>query len=372
MPISFEIYNSDSSTHARVGELTTRHAKIETPQFMPVGTFGMVRGVEGNSLSHLGYQLLLTNTYHLAIRPGLEVLRKKGGLKGFSGWPYGYLSDSGGFQIFSLSKDRQITEKGAIFRSYLDGRLISLTPEFSMEIQEVIGSDIRMVLDECVPSTVEESVARAAMERTYRWAKRSRDSHNGSSAALFGIVQGARFPHLREESASQIGSIKFEGYAIGGLAVGEPKSEREDMTEVVTKLLPKDKPRYLMGVGMPIDLLEAVARGVDLFDCVLPGLLSQQGVAFGWNGKIDLRKGRYLGSSDPIDESCGCIACRSYERGYLSHLVKTSDHFAWGLIGVHNLTFLANLLSKCREAIRQKQFHSFYLGTREQIQGNEP
>ena len=345
---------------ARALELITRHGVVQTPVFMPVATQAALRSVELTVAESLEYPVLLANTYHLLIRPGPEVLRRAGGIHSFMRWNGSVLTDSGGFQIFSLSKQLALSEEGAVFRSYTDGRRIKLTPELSIEMQGIIGSDIMMVLDHCIPSTSSEAETRAALELTTRWAKRSLAARGDSRQALFGIVQGACYPHLRRESAEQITAIPFDGYALGGLAVGESKAEREDTTEYAAKLLPSDKPRYLMGVGTPIDLLEAVKRGVDMFDCILPTAFAVQGVCFTSRGKVDLRRGVYRLSQEPLDPLCSCSTCTRFTRAYLQHLVQVKEPVSAQLLSVHNLHFYRSLMLRMREAILQGSFMALY------------
>ncbi len=345
---------------ARALELTTPHGVIETPVFMPVATQAALRSVELTVAESLKYPVLLANTYHLLIRPGPDVLRQAGGIHSFMRWNGGVLTDSGGYQIFSLSKQLALSEEGAVFRSYTDGRRIKLTPELSIEVQGIIGSDIMMVLDHCIPSTSSEAQTRAALELTTRWAKRSLIARGESPQALFGIVQGACYQHLRRESAEQITALPFDGYALGGLAVGESKVEREDTTEYAAKLLPADKPRYLMGVGTPIDLLEAVRRGVDMFDCILPTAFAVQGVCFTSRGKIDLRRGVYRLSQEPLDPLCSCTTCTRFTRAYLQHLVQVKEPVSAQLLSVHNLHFYRMLMLRMREAIMQGSFRALY------------
>ncbi len=364
---TFTIEKSDSATKARTGYFETAHGKTLTPVFMPVATHAVMRGVSYEAFDSLGFTTILSNTYHLLLRPGAEVFEKAGGIHPFMKWPQSVLTDSGGFQIFSLSKHITIKEEGAAFRSYVDGKHILLTPEKSIQMQRAINSDIMMVLDQCIPALSEEKVAAEALELTYRWAKRSFAAREDSRQALFGIVQGASYPHLREQSASQITSIPFDGFAIGGLAVGEPKSKREEVISHTTQLLPLDKPRYLMGVGMPIDILEGVARGVDMFDCILPTSLGQQGVCFLSTGKIDLRRGVYKFSFEPLDADCECYTCKNYTRAYLHHLIKIGEFVGGALLSLHNLTFYRNLMRQIRAAILNDTFGAFYKEQREEL-----
>lgn len=350
----------DEWSRARALTLKTLHGSVETPIFMPVATQAALRFLDLECAHQLDYQVLLANTYHLLIRPGPEIFQRYGDIHRFMKWDHAVLTDSGGFQLFSLSKQISLSEDGASFRSYTDGRRILLTPERSIEMQKTIGSDIMMVLDHCVSSTSDEATTRAALELTTRWAHRSYTARGDSQQALFGIVQGGCFTHLRRESAAQITSIDFDGFALGGLAVGESKAEREDTTEFAAELLPADKPRYLMGVGTPIDLLEAVRRGVDMFDCILPTALGGQGVAFTSHGKIDLRRGVYRIIDDPLDRSCLCSTCARFSRAYLHHLVKAHEPIVSQLISTHNLTFYRSLMRRMRGAILSGTFRELY------------
>lgn len=334
---------------------------------MPVATFGALRTQSMRDVAQLDFPVLLSNTYHLFLRPGPEVFKQFGGIHSFMKWPHSVLTDSGGFQVFSLSQSIRITEEGALCKSYHDGKEILLSPELSILTQRAIASDIMMALDQCIPSTSDESSCLAASELTARWAERSLNAREDSPQSLFGIVQGGCYPHLRKQSASQITSLPFNGFALGGLAVGETDEERREITEFTVSLLPYDRPRYLMGVGTPYDLIEAVHRGVDMFDCIIPTAYAQQGTAFTTNGKIELRRGVYKLSTQPIDESCKCPACLTYSRAYIHHLIKTGEYFGANLVGIHNLTFYKNLMSTMRENIKKGTFLSFYNETRESL-----
>jgi queuine tRNA-ribosyltransferase len=369
--LSTTIDATDTWSSARATTITTLHGEVQTPIFMPVATQAALRCVDLAVAESLDYRILLSNTYHLLLRPGPEVMSQIGGIHRFMNWPRGILTDSGGFQIFSLAKQLRISEEGASFRSYVDGTAMILTPEISIEMQRIIGSDIMMVLDQCIPSTSDETTTRAAMELTTRWAHRSYAARSDSPQALFGIVQGACFPHLRKESAEQITQMPFDGFALGGLAVGESKSEREDTTAFAAPLLPADKPRYLMGVGTPIDLLEAVRRGMDMFDCILPTALANQGVAFTSHGRIDLRRGVYGLDSKPLDESCGCATCKRYTRAYLRHLVRAGERIFGELLSTHNLTFYRTLMSSMRAHIIAGTFKQFYADNAERLAADD-
>lgn len=340
---------------------------FETPLFMPVGTRATVRGQNLEDLSALGYSVLLANTYHLGTRPGPDVLLAHGGVKKWMDWPGGVLTDSGGYQVFSLAESCEVDEDGARFKSLLDGRKVHLTPELSMEWQHAIGSDIRMVMDHCVPSTVGVAEAAAAVDRTLRWAKRSLEAHRAydDGSSLFAIVQGACFPELRKRSAAELTELPFAGFAIGGLAVGETKAEREDVTAFTSQLLPVDKPRYLMGVGTPADLLEAVHRGIDMFDCILPTAIAQHGIAYTSRGRIDLKRGIYRMAEDKLDPQCDCRTCRKFSRSYLHHLVRVGECMGWQHIAHHNFTFYMALIRKMRETIRAGTFEALYAERRQ-------
>ncbi len=327
---------------------------------MPVGTQATVKGLRVEELHETGAQVLLANTYHLLLRPGPEVFERLGGIHRLMGWEGSILTDSGGFQIFSLSHARKMSEEGAAFVSHIDGRKILLTPESSIGMQRAIGSDIMMVLDECIPATAEHAVARKAMDLTHRWAKRSLEARGDSPQALFGIVQGALFPELRKESAETLAALDFDGYAIGGLAVGETKAEREDFTELTAALLPRDRPRYLMGVGTPADLLEAVHRGVDMFDCIIPNAHGQQGVAYTSRGRLRLGRALYKFADEPIDPDCDCYTCRRFSKAYMHHLHKAGESLGWNLTSLHNLRYYHRLMATIRGHILQGTFATFY------------
>ena len=365
--LKFNVEAETQNSAARACTFTTLHNVVETPVFMPVATLAVLRSQDTTSVEELGFPVLLANTYHLLLRPGTDVFRKFGGIHQFMNWKKSVLTDSGGFQVFSLSKDVKITEDGAVFRSYHDGKKILLSPETSIETQKFINSDIMMAMDQCIPSTSEEFLCRNAADITARWAERSLAARGDSPQSMFGIVQGACFPELRKTSAGQITSLPFDGFAIGGLAVGESEEERKDMTEMTASLLPRNFPRYLMGVGTPIDLLEAVHRGVDMFDCILPTAMAQQGVAYTSHGRMELRRGIYKFQDRPLDENCSCPACSRYSRAYLHHLTKTSEYYGGNLIGIHNLTFYRNLMSSMRSHIIGNTFSSYYSEEKEKL-----
>jgi len=347
-------------SEARAGVFRTLHGEVLTPVFMPVGTQATVKAQLPQTLEDSGTQVLLANTYHLLLRPGLDVFRRMGGIHEFMSWKRSVLTDSGGYQIFSLPHSRSITEEGAVFQSYTDGRTILLSPEASIEAQVAIGSDIMMALDQCVASTADEAVARAALELTGRWAARSLAARGDSPQAMFGIVQGALYSELRRESAQGLAEMDFDGFAIGGLAVGEGRSEREDTCAFAAGLLPADKPRYLMGVGTPLDILEAVHRGVDMFDCIIPTQVAQRGGVFTSRGYLQLRRGVYKFSEEKLDPACDCPTCQRYSRAYLHHLTKTKETLGWQLLGKHNIHFYHQLLREIRASIFSDTFLALY------------
>jgi len=356
MGISFQLTHTDG--RARAGVLRTPHGEIHTPVFMPVGTQATVKAVPPRDLEAMEAQIILANTYHLYLRPGDELIARRGGLHRFMGWSRPILTDSGGFQVFSLSAIRKIDDDGVTFKSHLDGSFHRFTPEKAISIQENLGADIIMCLDECPPST-DRDYNPIALARTHAWAVRCRQAHRRADQALFGIVQGGIFPDLREQSARFLTALDFPGYAIGGLAVGESKA---DMFQVITwmdDLLPADKPRYLMGVGEPTDLIRAVARGVDMADCVLPTRLARHGAAFTRDGRINMRNRIYAEDDRPIDPECGCYACRHFSRAYIRHLLQAGEILGMYLMSIHNIAFLLDLMREMREAIVEGRFQAF-------------
>jgi queuine tRNA-ribosyltransferase len=363
--LQFTLEATATGSRARAARFTTRHNEVLTPTFMPVGTHAAVRSQRREDLLASGAQVLLANTYHLILRPGPELFKKFGGIHGFMNWPRSVLTDSGGYQIFSLPGSRSMREEYAEFKSYVDNTLIRLSPESSIEAQIAIGADIMMALDECVPSTVSREIAREAMHLTHRWAQRSLAARGDSQQALFGIVQGASYEDLRKESARVITQLPFDGYAIGGLAVGETQAQREDCTATVTELLPSLSPRYLMGVGTTRDLLEAVHRGVDMFDCILPTSLAKQGVAFTSLGRRDLRRAAYRGIEGPIDPACDCHTCKTYSIAYLFHLQRVHEITGWQLLGLHNIHFYMRLMRTMREHILADTWLPYYRAQRD-------
>ncbi len=344
------------SGRARAGTLVTPHGAVDTPAFMPVGTAAAVKAVTRRDLTEAGAQIVLANTYHLMLRPGDPLIAQLGGLHGFTGWTGPWLTDSGGYQVFSLAKLRRLTEEGVRFQSHLDGSSHLLTPERSMEVQMNLGADIAMAFDECPPYPAPREAVEEATARTTRWARRSRDAHTRPDQWLFGIVQGGVHPDLRARSAEEITALGFPGYAIGGLSVGEPKDDMLRVLEHLGPILPADRPRYLMGVGTPEDLVEGVARGIDLFDCVLPTRNARNGQLFTSRGKVSIRNARYRADPAPPDPECACYTCRTASRAYLRHLHMAGEMSAATLMTIHNLSFYLDTLRKLRQSIRLGRF----------------
>lgn len=357
----FKVMSKCSSTAARTGSLTLLRGAVRTPVFMPVGTFGSVRHVSHEDLEELGTEIILANTYHLYLRPGPSLLGSLGGFHKMTDWKRPVLTDSGGFQIFSLPEQREIFKSGVRFKSYIDNSYVNLTPESVTRFQQdVVGSDISMVLDVCVPSTSSRDEAAWAMVRTHEWALRCRDAfRQGTGQRLFAICQGAIFEDLRRESATFLTEQDFDGYAIGGLAVGETKEERVHFTEFAAACLPENKPRYLMGVGTPHDLVRSVRAGVDMFDCIIPTNHAKQGVAYTSTGKVKLRRSVYAEDQSPLEPGCGCRVCMRYTRAYLYQLLKSGEPTAWRLISIHNLYFYERLMTQIRNAIEEDCFGQF-------------
>jgi queuine tRNA-ribosyltransferase len=361
----FELLVTDAASKARRGRLTTAHGAIETPAFMPVGTQGTVKGVSPRELHELKAQVILGNTYHLFVRPGIDVIRHFGGLHRFMNWHGPILTDSGGYQIFSLAKLRRITEEGAHFQNHLDGTPTFISPEIAMEIQASLGSDIAMVLDECPPAGASHDYVARSAELTSRWAARCktqseiRDQQSEIPQLLFGIVQGGAFEDLRRASAEATVRIGFDGYAIGGVSVGEPEPEMMRAVEWSEPFLPNDKPRYAMGLGTPPQILELIARGVDMFDCVLPTRLARNGTAFTAGGTLNLKNAEFAMQKGPIEEGCGCPACREFSCGYLRHLIKAEEILGLRLVTLHNLHFYLSLTARARPEIESGTFERF-------------
>ncbi len=367
MSISFELIGSCPETGARLGKLETGHGRVETPAFMPVGTQGTVKGITTGELEELNTAMILANSYHLYLRPGVEVIARTGGLHRMMNWSGGILTDSGGFQIFSLGGLRKVEDDGVTFTSHIDGSRHYLTPERLVRIQNMLGSDIAMVLDQCTPYPAPYEEVQAAVERTSRWALRCRNAHLREAQALFGIVQGGVYPDLRERSAAALVEMEFPGYAIGGLSVGEPKELLYETLEMTTPLLPAEKPRYLMGVGSPDALLEGSRLGVDLFDCVLPTRIARNGRVMTSRGYLTIRNAVYATDRSPLDEECDCPVCRSYTRAYIRHLFNSGEILGMRLTTYHNLYYLAKLMQEIRKAIREKRFGLYYRNMKEKL-----
>ncbi|HZD11377.1 MAG TPA: tRNA guanosine(34) transglycosylase Tgt [Candidatus Binatia bacterium] len=358
MSFEFELLAIDAATGARAGLLHTPHGAIETPVFAPVGTQGTVKALQPRDLEDLGATLVLSNTYHLYLRPGDERLRDLGGLHAFMAWNGPILTDSGGFQVFSLSESRKIDEQGVTFQSHVDGSTHRFTPQKSIAIQENLGADIIMAFDECPPPTDYDYV-RASLQRTHRWAEQCLKAKQREDQALFGIVQGGVFRDLREESARFLMDLDFPGYAIGGLAVGETKAQMHEVLEWLNPLLPAQKPRYLMGVGTPVDLINGVMRGVDIFDCVLPTRLARHGSAWITGERLNLRNARFKDDPQPLDARCDCYTCAHFSRAYLNHLIRANEILGHVLLSMHNTRFLIALAEEMRAAIRSGTFEVF-------------
>lgn len=360
MAVRYELIKVCKQSGARLGRLHTPHGTFETPLFMPVGTQATVKTMSPEELKEIGSGIILSNTYHLHLRPGHEIVREAGGLHRFMNWDRGILTDSGGFQVFSLSPLRKITEEGVSFRSHISGEPLFLSPEKSIEIQNALGADIIMAFDECPPYPAERDYVRDSLERTTRWAERCLKAHRRpEDQALFGIVQGGMYPDLREQSAKQLVSMDFPGYAVGGLSVGEPKELMYEILSHTTPLLPAGKPRYLMGVGSPDALIEGVIRGIDMFDCVLPTRIARNGTTMTGKGRLVVRNARYARDFSPLDPECDCYTCRNYTRAYIRHLIKADEIFGLRLTTYHNLYFLTRLMERVREAIREDRLLDF-------------
>jgi len=366
----FQLLAGGGPSGPRAGVLSTPHGEIPTPVFMPVGTQGSVKAMSPHELEELGARIVLCNTYHLYLRPGAELVREAGGLHAFTGWGRPILTDSGGFQVFSLASLRKITAEGVVFRSHLDGSKHFIGPREATRIQEDLGADIIMCFDVCPPYPAAREEVEQAVVRTLEWARICREAHEREDQALFGIVQGGVFNDLREACASELVDIDFPGYAIGGLSVGEPKDLMYETIEWTTKLLPEHKPRYLMGVGAPDDLLEAIGRGVDMFDCVLPTRIARHGSVFTSRGQITVRNAAYARDFSPLDPECNCYTCRHFTRAYIRHLLKANEILGMRLTSYHNLAFLTNLVARAREAILDGRFEEWKAGVLPRLKGD--
>jgi len=359
MGFNFEVIKKDASSKARLGKIMTPHGGVTTPVFMPVGTQATVKSLEPERVHELGAEIILSNTYHLYLRPGHELIDRFGGLHTFMNWHHPVLTDSGGFQIYSLGALRKITEDGASFQSHIDGSTHFISPEKCIEIQEALGADIIMCLDECVPYPADRRYVERSLGLTTRWAERCRNAHKKETQALFGIVQGGIYEDLRERSLEELRAIGFDGYALGGLSVGEPKEEMSRIVESTTPLCPEDQPRYLMGVGTPEDIVECVYHGIDMFDCVMPTRNARNGMLFTNKGKIAIRNARYREDNLPLDSECDCYTCRHYSRAYLRHLFIAREILAIVLNTIHNVRYYMNLMEKIRNAIVRDEYETF-------------
>ena len=355
----YELKHVCKQSGARYGILHTPHGDVETPMFMPVGTLATVKGIAPEMLKEMGSQVILSNTYHLWLRPGEDIVAKAGGLHKFMNYDGPMLTDSGGFQVFSLGKTRKIKEEGVYFKSIIDGKSLFLSPEKAIDIQNKLGADMIMSLDECAPYPATYDYMKLSVERTIRWAKRGKEAHHNEKQALFGIVQGGEYPDLREKCAKALVEMDFPGYSIGGTSVGEPKDVMYKMVEDAIQWLPEDKPRYLMGVGNPIDLIEAAIRGIDMYDCVLPTRVARHGALMTHHGRMNINNEKFKEDFTPIDPECDCYTCRNYTRAYLRHLHKSDELFGKTLLSIHNVRFLLQLSEDIRKAIQEDRLLDF-------------
>ena len=368
MRLSFEVTRQDPDTHARRGTLFTRRGRLETPVFMPVGTAGTVKAVDPQEVLALGFQLILGNTYHLMLRPGTEVVAAHGDLHDFMGWGHSILTDSGGYQVFSLAKLRKLDEEGATFRSHIDGSLHLLGPERSIEIQEILGADIMMVFDECPPVDASLEKLRQVCDRTTRWARRCLEARTERGGALFGIVQGGLDVPLRMAHLAELGALPFDGLALGGLALGEGPARTDELVSAVAPHLPPAWPHYLMGVGLPQDIIRAVGSGIDMFDCVVPTRNARNGQLFTWDGPIQIRHAAHIKDTRPVEEGCRCPACSRFSRAYLRHLYQSSEILGSRLNTLHNLYFYAEMMTRIRAAIDEGRYASWARETLERLE----
>lgn len=359
MAFAFELIKKDLRSQARLGKITTSHGPVNTPVFMPVGTQATVKAMTSEELKEIGVEIILSNTYHLYLRPGHSLIKNMGGLHKFMHWDRPILTDSGGYQVFSHNELRKIKEEGVYFQSHLDGSKRFLSPEKAIEIQEALGADIIMCFDECTPYPATRDYTADSMERTHRWAKRCKEAKKNETQSLFGIIQGGMFQDLRKQSAEEITGIGFDGYAIGGLSVGEDKALMYEMVDATVPYLPYDKPRYLMGVGTPEDLVECAAKGVDMFDCVMPTRNARNGTLFTKRGKLGIRNALFANDTNPVEDGCGCYTCKNYSRAYLRHLFAANEILAARLGTTHNLYYYINLMQDIRRAIEEDRFEEF-------------
>ena len=360
MIIEYQLKHKEKNCDARIGKIKTKHGEIETPVFMPVGTSASVKTLSFDEVDEVGSQIILSNTYHLWLRPGADIVEKAGGLHNFMNYHKPILTDSGGYQVFSLSDTRSIKEDGVIFKSHIDGSKLFMSPEISVDIQNKLGADIIMNLDECIPYPAAFDYVKDSVDRTLRWAKRCQDAHKRKDdQALFGIVQGGEYPELRKYCAEELVKMNFDGYAIGGTSVGEPKSIYKDMIDMSVKYLPENRPRYLMGVGSPVSILEAIERGIDMFDCVLPTRVARHGTAMTSTGRLVIRNAKYKEDFSKLDEKCDCYACQNFTRAYIRHLFNANEQFGQRLVSIHNIRFLHNLVNNAKQAIMEDRFLEF-------------
>ena len=359
MKIKYEKIKNEKNTKARLGLIHTNYGTVKTPMFMPVGTQATVKTLSPEELKDINSGVILSNTYHLWLRPGEDIVSKAGGLHKFMNYDGPILTDSGGFQVFSLADKKNISEEGVIFKSHINGEKLFLTPEKSIEIQNKLDSDIAMSFDECIPYPASYEYAKKSTERTLRWAKRGKEAHKNVNQSLFGIIQGGEYTDLREWSAKETVKLGFDGYSIGGTSVGEDKKTMYKMIDDAIRYLPEDKPRYLMGVGDPIDILEGVERGVDMFDCVLPTRIARHGNAFTRNGKINLKNAKFKEDFTPIEDNCDCYACKHYTKAYIRHLIVANETFGQRLLSIHNLRFLIKLTEDIRDSIESDNYLDF-------------
>ncbi len=359
MSFEFNIIGKDTSSFARLGKMVTPHGEVNTPAFMPVGTQGTVKSLSPEEIRKCGAQIILANTYHLYLRPGHKTIKNLGGLHRFMNWPYPILTDSGGFQVYSLSPLRKIHPEGVMFSSHIDGSKHFLTPQMAIEVQQALGSDIMMCLDDCTPYPATHDQTKKSLELTLEWAKLSREAKKASEQALFGIIQGGVYPDLRRKSMEETIKLGFDGYALGGLSVGEPKEIMYEIAESITPMLPADKPRYLMGVGTPQDIVFAVSCGADMFDCVIPTRSARHGLLFTNEEKIVIKNARWRDSDIPLDETCDCYTCKNFSRAYLRHLFVAGEILAMILNTIHNVRYYTRLMERIREALKENCFTQF-------------